>query len=283
MGRKDAVLIKSDAMHFVMGNIYPNRADNEAFIRTTVEMEPIRRYLEEKKAADPEYKYSLFQIVVAAFLKCAVLRPKLNRFFVNKNYYQRKDITAGFIVKKEFNDEGGEGFAFLKAEPDWTMDKVHEEFKKHVVQTRSAKASNPTENAMEIFNKLPRFLSKFIISVMRWMDRHGLLPMSLIADDPDYASIFFSNLGSIGMDAGYHHLSNWGTTSLFCTVGIIHKEPFYGDDGSITMREVVDLGLTIDERIADGYYYAKTIRLLKKLFANPQLLDQPFNTEVEDY
>ena len=49
------------------------------------------------------------------------------------------------------------------------------------------------------------------------------------------------------------------------------------------MREVVDLGLTIDERIADGYYYAKTIRLLKKLFANPQLLDQPFNTEVEDY
>ena len=283
MGRKDAVLIKSDAMHFVMGNIYPNRADNEAFIRMTVEMDPIRSYLEEKMAANPEYKYSLFQVVVAAFLKCAVLRPKLNRFFANKNYYQRKDITAGFVVKKEFSDEGTEGFAFLKAEEDWTMDIVHEEFQKRVRKERSSKASNSTENAMEIFNKMPRFLSKFIISIVRVMDRHGWMPKSFSSDDPDFATIFFSNLGSIGMDAGYHHLSNWGTTSLFCTVGIIHKQPFYNDDGTITMREVVDLGLTIDERIADGYYYAKTIRLLKKLFSDPHLLDQPFSTEVEDY
>ena len=283
MKRKDADLIKSDAMHFVMGNIYPNRADNEAFIRATVEMEPIRRYIDEKMAASPDYKYTLFQVIIAAFLKCAVLRPKLNRFLLNKNYYQRKDITAGFVVKKEFSDNGMEGFAFLKAKEDWTMDTVHNEIRDKVTKTRSSQASNPTESAMEIFNKMPRFFSKFVISVIRWMDRHGMMPQSFMSDDPDYASVFFSNLGSIGMDAGYHHLSNWGTTSLFCTVGVIHKAPFYDDNGNIEMREVVDLGLTIDERIADGYYYAKTIRLLKKLLSDPWLLDQPFNTEVEDY
>ena len=283
MGRKDATLIRSDAMHFIMGNIYPNRADNEAFIRVTIDLEPVRRYIAEKEAAGCDYKYSLFQIVVGAFLKCAVLRPKLNRFYVNRNYYQRKDITAGFVVKKEFADDGGEGFAFLKAEEDWTMETVHEKFRDTVKKERSGNATNNTEDAMELLNKMPRFLSKAAIRFMLFLDKHGWLPKSMISDDPDFASIFFSNLGSIGMDAGYHHLSNWGTTSLFCTVGVIHKEPVYDDEGNVEMRERVDLGLTIDERIADGYYYAKTIRLLKKLFSDPWLLDQPFNTEVEDY
>ncbi|MBP5295652.1 MAG: 2-oxo acid dehydrogenase subunit E2 [Lachnospiraceae bacterium] len=283
MGRRDAVLVKSDAMHFIMGTVYPNRADNEAFIRVRVDMEPIKKYLEEKTASDPDFKYTLFQVIVASFLKCAVLRPKLNCFYANKNYYRRKDITAGFVVKKEFSDEGGEGFAFLKAEEDWTMDVVHEEFRKKVRKERSSKASNSTEDAMEIFNKMPRFLSKTVIAFVRMLDRHGHLPKSFTHDDPNYATIFFSNLGSIGMDAGYHHLSNWGTTSLFCTVGIIHKEPVYDENGNAEVREVVDLGLTIDERIADGYYYSKTVRLLKKLLSNPWLLDQTFKTEVEDY
>ena len=283
MGRKDAVLIRSDAMHLIMGNIYPNRADNEAFIRLTIDMEPIRRYIAEKSPTDPDYKYSLFQIVVGAFLKCAILRPKLNRFYSNKNYYQRKDITAGFVVKKEFSDDGGEGFAFLKAKEDWTMKTVHDQFRDIVKKERSGVATNNTEDVMEILNKLPLFLSKAIIGFLRFLDRHGWLPQSMISDDPDFASVFFSNLGSIGMDAGYHHLSNWGTTSLFCTVGIIRKEPVYDEEGNVEIRERVDLGLTIDERIADGYYYAKTIRLLKKLFSNPWLLDEPFSTAVEEY
>jgi pyruvate/2-oxoglutarate dehydrogenase complex dihydrolipoamide acyltransferase (E2) component len=59
------------------------------------------------------------------------------------------------------------------------------------------------------------------------------------------------------------------------------KRPFYDEEGNVTMRSSVDLGLTIDERIADGYYYAKTLRLLKKLLENPQLLEFPLNEEVE--
>ena len=43
----------------------------------------------------------------------------------------------------------------------------------------------------------------------------------------------------------------------------------YHEDGTIEMREMLDLGLTIDERLADGYYYSKTIRLLKKLTGRP--------------
>ena len=46
-------------------------------------------------------------------------------------------------------------------------------------------------------------------------------------------------------------------------------------------REVMDLGITLDERIADGYYYSKTIKLLKYLLQNPELLETPAKEEVD--
>ena len=94
-------------------------------------------------------------------------------------------------------------------------------------------------------------------------------------------ALVLTNLGSIKLHAGYHHLTNWGTTSVFCAIGEIKKRPFYNDDGTFEMKPSIDLGLTIDERIADGYYYAKTVRLLKTLLENPQLLDKPLQEEVD--
>ena len=41
------------------------------------------------------------------------------------------------------------------------------------------------------------------------------------------------------------------------------------------------LGITVDERIADGVYFAKTIKIVKKLLANPELLELPVETPVE--
>ncbi len=107
------------------------------------------------------------------------------------------------------------------------------------------------------------------------------MPHSIIATDPFYSSVVLSNLGSIKLHAGYHHLTNWGTTSIFCVIGEIKKRPFYDGEGNVTMRDSVDLGLTVDERIADGYYYSKTIKLLMKLLENPELLEKPLNAEVE--
>ena len=103
----------------------------------------------------------------------------------------------------------------------------------------------------------------------------------MIATDPNYSSIFLSNLGSIKLNSGYHHLTNWGTNSLFIVVGERKMRPFYNDDGTYEMRDSVDIGITIDERIADGYYYAKSLRLVRKLIENPELLDQPLNKEID--
>ena len=280
--RRDAKLLRdTDALHFIMGIIYPNRADNEAYIAERVNLEPIKAYLAEKNVEGIPFKYTFFHVILTALVKTVTLRPKLNRFYANENYYQRNKVTAGFVIKKEFSDGSEEAVALLEARPDATIDTIHEEIRQRVQATRNEQKMNTTDNSMDILNKLPRFLSKAAIRFIRFLDRHGWCPDFLIGDDPNYSSVFLSNLGSIRLRSGYHHLTNWGTSSLFCIIGEKKWTPLYDQNGLVEMRETVDLGLTVDERIADGYYYSKSIRLFKYLLEHPELLEQPLNTEVE--
>ncbi len=280
--RRDAKLLRdTDALHFIMGIIYPHRADNEAYIAERVNLEPIKAYLAEKNVEGIPFKYTFFHVILTALVKTVTLRPKLNRFYANENYYQRNKVTAGFVIKKEFSDGSEEAMALLEARPDATIDTIHEEIRQRVQATRSEQKKNTTDNSMDILNQLPRFLSKAAIRFIRWLDRHGWCPDVLIGDDPNYSSVFLSNLGSIKLRSGYHHLTNWGTCSLFCVIGEKKWTPLYDQNGLVEMRETVDLGLTVDERIADGYYYSKSIRLFKYLLEHPELLEQPLNTEVE--
>lgn len=280
--RKDAKLIRDlDSMHFIMPNIYPNRCDNEAFISECIDLTNLQVFLDKKNADNPVYPYKLFQVIVTAVLKTVTLRPKMNRFVANGNYYQRNDVSAAFVIKKEFSDKAEESEAFIHARPADTIDSIHDEIYRQVSFVRKGEQKGSTDKAMDMFNRMPRFLSKSIIKFICVLDRHGKVPASMIASDPFYASFVLSNLGSIKLHAGYHHLTNWGTTSLFVVIGERKKRPFYEDDGSFTMRDSIDLGLTVDERIADGYYFSKTIRLVKKLLENPELLEKPLAEEIE--
>ncbi|MCD8332302.1 MAG: hypothetical protein LUB63_07270, partial [Oscillospiraceae bacterium] len=124
--RRDGVLLRDlDAMHLFMPMLYPNRCDNEAYISECIDLTQVNRYLEEKKDQDPDYAYNLFQLVVTAVLKVLYLRPKLNLFIANKNMYQRREVTAAFVVKKLFSDDGEEGLAILRGEPEDNIDSVH--------------------------------------------------------------------------------------------------------------------------------------------------------------
>ena len=280
--RRDAVLLReTDALHFIMGIIYPHRADNEAYIAERIDLEPIKAYLAKKNVEGIEFKYTFFHVIVAALVKTITLRPKLNRFYANENYYQRNKVTAGFIIKKEFSDGSEEAVALLDVAPTDTVDTVHEEIRRRVYATRHEQKLNTTDNSMDILNKLPRWFVKFFIWLMRQLDRHGIVPKSIIEADPYYASVILSNLGSIKLRSGYHHLTNWGTTSLFVVVGEMKERIFRNEKGEDEYRNSVDLGLTIDERLADGYYYSKSVRLLKYILEHPECLERPFSEPVD--
>ena len=279
--RRDGRLIRElDSLHFTLAVIYPNRADNEAYISHQVDLTNIKKYIEKKNETEKEFPYTFFHIIVAALLKTLVLRPKLNIFICNENYYMRDDISAAFVVKKKFDDNGEESLAVVHAHNDDTLESIHKEIYRQITFHRSGE-QNSTGDALEIVNKIPRFISKTFIHFMRRLDKLGKVPKSLVADDPGYSSVFISNLGSIKLKCGYHHLANWGTTSLFCIVGEKKWTPVYDENGFVCMRETLDLGLTVDERIADGYYYARSVALLKKLLENPELLEKQFSEEVD--
>ena len=279
--RKDGVLLRDlDSMHFIVPLLYPNRCDNEAFISERIDLTAVNAYLEKKNASDPAYHYNLFQVIVTAVLKLLTLRPKMNRFIANKNVYQRNEVSAAFVVKKLFADNGAEALAFLHSKPDDNIDSVHDKIYAQVSACRSKKVDSSTDS-MDMFNRMPRFLSKFIIRCICWLDRHGWVPQTLIETDPYYSSVVLTNLGSIKLHSGYHHLTNWGTNSVFVALGEKKLRPFYDEQGNVTMRDSIDLGLTIDERIADGYYYSKTMRLLRKLLENPELLETPLSEPVD--
>ncbi len=278
--RKDGALVRDlDSMHFITPLIYPNRCDNEAFITETIDLANINHWLDEHNR-DEKFKYTFFHLIVAAVIKTITLRPKMNRFIANRNMYQRNEVSAAFVVKKQFTDEAGEALAFIHASPTDTVFDLHEKLYRQISSCRSEKKDAST-GAMDLFNSMPRFISKTLVDIIRVLDKHGLCPQSLIATDPYYSSVVLSNLGSIKLQSGYHHLTNWGTTSMFCIVGEKKTIPFYQPDGSFEMRETITLGLTIDERLADGYYYSCTVRLLKKLLENPELLELPANEEVK--
>jgi len=279
--RKDGTLLRDiDSMHFIMPMIYPNRCDNEAYISQRIDLGPINSWLEAHNTGEEPFRYTMFHLIVAAMLKTITLRPRMNRFIANKNMYQRNEVSAAFTVKKIFSDKGGEALAFLHAEDNDTIFTLHEKLYRQISACRS-EAVDPSTNSMNIIQKIPRFLAKALVAFICFLDRHGWCPDFLIASDPYYSSVVLSNIGSIKLKCGYHHLTNWGTCSVFCLIGEKMMTPVFDQQGNATMRETVDIGLTIDERLADGYYYSKTIRLLKKLLENPELLELPLNQEVE--
>lgn len=280
--RRDGRLMRElDSMHFIVPLIYPNRCDNEAFISERIDLTNANAYLERKNAENPEYKYNLFQLIVTAILKTITLRPKMNRFIVNKNTYERNEVSAAFVVKKLFADDGAEALAFIHSKPEDNIDTVHDTIYRKVSTCRGDNSEDSSTDTMDILNKMPRFISKFLVSILCFLDRHGWIPQSIIATDPYYSTVVLSNLGSIKLHSGYHHLTNWGTNSVFVAIGEKKPRPFFNPDGSFEMRDSVDLGLTIDERIADGYYYSKTVRLLRKLLENPELLETRLDEEVD--
>ena len=280
-GRRDATLLRDiDSMHYIMPLIMPNRCDNEAFISERIDLTNVEKYLARRNAEGPVYKYTVFHVIVAAVLKTITLRPQLNRFYANYNLYQRNEVSAAFTIKKIFTDEGDEALAFIHSKPTDTIDSIHDESYRQVSYVRNEGDDQSTES-MDAVQKIPLIFKKAIGTGVRFLDRHGWMPQSMIATDPFRASVVLANLGSIKLRSGYHHLTNWGTTSVFCVVGEMKERPFFHEDGSVDFRPSIDIGLTIDERISDGFYCSRAVRLLKILLENPELLEQPLETKVD--
>ena len=263
-------------MHYVMPLMYPNRCDNEAYMKVSVDITKTEDYIKKYNEEHPDNRIAIFDIIIAAMLKTLRLRPQMNRFIANQTMYQRNCITAAFTVKKEFRDDGDETLARIVAEDTDNLESIS--FK---VREQIAKCKVEDDESTDAMNFIKRLPAKHVIGALaRYLDRHGWMPKSVIATDPYQCSVVLTNLGSLGMDIGYHHLMNWGTNSIFVIVGTKKFKPFYDKDGNVTMKRVIDLAVTLDERISDGFYYGRSLRLVQKLIENPELLEGTLSKEI---
>ena len=262
MNRFDGKLLKpEDGYHGVLPYIMPKRTEAEVSygddIDITKLMEFIDKYNEENGT-----KLKLFHCVCYAIGRTIYHRPKLNYFIAGRRFYERNNISLSFVCKQQFEDYGKEVLMFMKIKEDDTIENISKQI---LGETKKARTSgtNDVDKLMEFVAKLPRWFLEIFFWVLSRLEYHGIYPKSLAMGDPNYSTCLLSNLGSIKANSCYHHLSNYGTNSMMLTLGTIKK----GED-----KTTVDFHISLDERIADGFYFAKSLRLVKYLLGNPELL-----------
>jgi len=286
--RYDAWLVRDlDPLQGIMNYLMGDRTDNEAVAHMDIEMDALSAYVKNKNDNNPNpiFKYTFFHAFLAALARTVEERPKLNYFVRNKKYWERKVISFAFIAKKQKIDGAEEGLVITNYKKDSDvspMEQMHLSTCKIVAEIRKSKESkDDTLKIISSLLKLPGFIFKAVCALIRALDRHGRLPKSFVKANPYNATCFISNLGSIKLNASYHHLINFGTNSIFAIVGQKEKKPVFHEDGSFELKEFLPVSLTLDERIADGVYYAKSLRILKALLLKPELLDKPACEKID--
>ena len=266
-----------DSMHVMMPYFFGPRTKNEAVMSEVLDLTEVDKYLAAKNADNPEFKYTWFHFIVAAVAKTLLLRPKMNYFITGRRFYERKYIRISFVVKRQLDEKAEELQAnfLLDKEGGSPLEQVHDYVQSFVTKVRKEDKTVGITNALNVVQKLPRPIFNLLSWALQRMEYHGWYPKGLAKDDPCYASVFVTNLGSIKLHADYHHLFDWGNNSFFIVINEKKLRPFWHEDGTYDLRNTIKLGLTIDERIADGTYFAKTVRLVRKIFAHPELLDLP--------
>jgi hypothetical protein len=222
--------------------------------------------------AGRDKKISVFTVILAAGVRTLALRPEANRFVVGRRLYQRRTIDLSFVVKRELTEEAAETTVKITFDPRSTVSDVVERVNAVVQATRQNQTSRD-ESASEIVTKLPRSLTRLTMGGVRALDYFGFLPASFIKGDALYASAFLANLGSIGFDAVFHHLYEWGNAPIFVVVGKTKKEPVVGPNGELEVQDVMDVKFSLDERVTDGIYFVTTINMFRDLVENPENLE----------
>ena len=281
--RPDGKYIKDiTGIQALMMNIYPNRTDSEVYLSDKIDATELMKYLEKKNAEHPDYKTTLFHCALTALTRMVKERPCLNRFIQGRRMYQRYEISLSFVAKRLFKDGAEEALMVLTPSDEDTLDSISRQIVGDVTQMRKNPAKKTGSDAViDNLAKLPRPLLMLVSKLIRILDFWGHLPHFVWETDVNYSTILASNLGSIKCPSVYHHLNNYGTNSIMVTIGTLHKEQVLMPDGSVEVRDMIDIGATLDEQIADGFYFARSLKLIKYSFANPELLDQPIGTPSE--
>lgn len=280
--RKDATRVKNvSGLAQISIDLKPNRSVSDVYINQKMDVTELVKYIEKKKKEGKEYTY--FHAFVAATGKLLYNRPALNRFVANRHIWQHNDVKVSFVAKVAFSDKAKEIMMIVPIKPNDNIETIGKQIKSRVDKVRAKQekeGKGGANGAIDVLGKLPNVLRIPVLGIFKWMDKKGLLPESLTADNIYYSSIIVSNLGSIKCGAIFHNINDFGTCSSLATFGEIHDEEVI-IDGKKQIRKLCEFGINLDERIADGYYFAKSLRVLQYILDNPKMLEEKASEQIE--
>lgn len=254
-------------MYTVAAHIMDKRCDACNSIELNIPVEPIQRYL--NRVRKEGHQVSHLGVVVAAFLRTAAEYPFLNRFVVNKRIYARSEFAVGMVVLKPGELDGTMNKMYFNMEDD--IFTVQDKIDAYVDENRAAGDTNKTDDLIHTLLSVPG-LCRFGVNLFKFADRHGLLPYSIIKASPFHTSLVVTNLASIRTNHIFHHIYDFGTTSMILAMGNMREVP-RRVKGEIQFDKCIPIGLVMDERICSGSYYALAFHRLREYLKNPELLE----------
>ena len=246
-------------------------------ITINIPLDNISNYIREKRKEG--INISHIAVILAAYVRIVGEFPELNRFIVNKKPYARKELSVSMVVLKAGSNGHGT-MSKMYFDKKNTVFEVNDIINSYVNENRNEPDNNGTEKLMKILLSVPG-LMPVGVKLIKFMDKHGLLPKSVIDMSPFHASLLISNLASIRTNHIYHHVYEFGTTSVGITLGNSREIP-KRQGGEIVFEKCMPLGVVMDERIASGSYFANAFRKFRMYLRNPALLETPLENVVED-
>ena len=277
---KDKRVKNITGMTQIMLDIKPDRCDSDVYINQKMDLTKLVKYIEKKKKEGENITY--FHAFLAAIGKVLYNRPKLNRYIRNRHVFEHSDVVISFVAKVSFEDQSEELMIMVPIGEKDNINTIRDYVKNKVDSMRNKEVKKEGANdAIDILAKLPNVLRVPVVGLLKWTDKKGILPKSLVKDNLYYSSMIVSNLGSIKCGAIYHHITNFGHCSSLATMGEIKKEEVINDNGKKEIKDICEFGINFDERVADGYYFAKSVKMLQYLFDNPKLLEEDAGKEID--
>lgn len=278
MGRCDGKRLKiNDLMYTIVPHVMCDRNDAINYIRVDLPYEAMHEYLNRKRKEGNPMSY--LSLITAAYVRTVAEFPFLNRFIVNRKIYARNEISVCMVVLRANQED--ETMDKLRFEPTDTIYDVNRKMVEFISKNRvDEDETNGLDKIMKILNKLDWLLGP-AVKVLKWMDKHNILPKAIIDAIPFHCSMVVSNLASIRQKYIFHHIYNFGTVGQVITIGTTEEIPHQRRDGSIYLEKVIPLGVATDERLGSGLMYTKAFKRIEKYLRNPELLEVP--PEVVNY
>lgn len=255
----------------VIPSVMLERSDSQVYFKQDISLKTIDEYID-KKAAEG-IKFSYMNIIYAALVRILAERPQLNRFAMNGTLYARNQILVSLAIKKNLSDDGTETTIKLPFTGTENIFEIKEILDKVIESNKNTSTANSTDRLAKALSLVSNGSLRRAVKFLSFLDKHGIMPKAVINASPFHTSLFLTNVGSLGIDSVYHHLYNFGTTSLFFAMGK-KKKSFIYDDDEIHEEKCITIAFVGDERICDGYYFANSFKLLSKYLRKPELLEE---------